>query len=89
MNAIKFKNNRLFYLDQAQLPLKEIWRECKTVDEGYDAIKRLKVRGAPLIGVFAAYCVCVGLKSFSLDTAVFLRELKKTLDHLAACRPTA
>lgn len=89
MNAVKFKNNRLFYLDQTQLPLREIWRECKTVDEGYCAIKQLKVRGAPLIGVFAAYCVCIGLESLPLDTVTFLRELKKTLNHLAACRPTA
>lgn len=89
MNAIKFKNNRLFFLDQTQLPLKEVWRECKTVNDGYDAIKHLKVRGAPLIGVFAAYCACVELQFLSSDKTTFLRQLEKTLRYLASCRPTA
>jgi methylthioribose-1-phosphate isomerase len=89
MNAIKFKNNRLFYLDQTQLPLKEVWRQCKNVKQGYEAIKYLKVRGAPLIGVFAAYCVCVELQFFSSDTTKFLKQLKKILSYLISCRPTA
>ncbi|MBU2102135.1 MAG: S-methyl-5-thioribose-1-phosphate isomerase, partial [Candidatus Omnitrophica bacterium] len=65
MNAIKFKKNQLWYLDQTMLPARERWRECKSIEDGYQAIKRLSVRGAPLIGVFAAYCICVGMEKFS------------------------
>ncbi len=89
MRALKFKDNRLFYLDQAQLPLKEIWRECKSLEVGFDAIKKLKVRGAPLIGVFAAYCVCIHLHNLSQEKTKFLKEIKHCLKYLKFCRPTA
>ncbi len=89
MKAIKFQNNRLFYIDQTQLPLKEVWRECKYLKDGFSAIKKLKVRGAPLIGVFAAYCICVHLKHLSLSKEVFLKQLKSALSYLKMCRPTA
>jgi len=89
MRAIKFKNKRLFYIDQTQLPLKEVWRECKSLDSGYKAIGELQVRGAPLIGVFAAYCIYVHLKNKSLDKNKFLSEFKRALKCLKSCRPTA
>lgn len=90
MYAIKFKNKRLFYIDQTKLPLKELWRECKGVAQGYRAIKQLQVRGAPLIGVFAAYCVYIGVKGFGTnDCAYFIKQTKKIIHYLKSCRPTA
>jgi methylthioribose-1-phosphate isomerase len=89
MQALKFKNNRLFYIDQTKLPLKEVWRQCKSLKQGYTAIKELQVRGAPLIGVFAAYCICVSLKSFSSKKDVFLRQVLAALCYLGNARPTA
>lgn len=89
MNAVKFKNNRLFYLDQTELPLRELWRECKSLKDGFWALKTLSVRGAPLIGVFSAYCLAISLKYFSLDKEKFLRELGEAVTHLKSCRPTA
>lgn len=89
MDSLKLKNNRLFYLDQTQLPLKEVWRECRKLKEGFLAIKELKVRGAPLIGVFAAYCICIHLKYLPQGTENFLKRLKEALDYLKSCRPTA
>jgi methylthioribose-1-phosphate isomerase len=89
MKAIIFKNNRLFYLDQRYLPSKEIWRECKTLKEGYSAIKHLKIRGAPLIGVFSAYCICIALNKFSPHKNIFLRQLKEAIEYLKKSRPTA
>ena len=89
MRSLKFKNNRLFYLDQTQLPLKEVWRQCRNLEDGFLAIKQLRVRGAPLIGVFAAYCICIHLKKLSSSKAVFLKQFKKALKDLEACRPTA
>lgn len=89
MKAIKFEENRLFYLDQRQLPLKEVWRECKNLKEGFTAIKELSVRGAPLIGVFAAYCMCVAVKKFSSPKNVFLEEVREAAGYLKTSRPTA
>jgi len=88
--AIKFKNRRLFYIDQTKLPLKEIYKECKSLNDGYWAIKKLRVRGAPLIGVFAAYCVYIAIKDFKGNNKdIFLGNLKKIISFLKSCRPTA
>ncbi|MDP2923456.1 MAG: S-methyl-5-thioribose-1-phosphate isomerase [Candidatus Omnitrophota bacterium] len=89
MRAIKFTNNRLFYLDQTELPAKEVWRECKSLQDGYRAIKRLEVRGAPLIGVFAAYCIAVTSQKLSLRKAIFSKQLKSAIAYLKTARPTA
>ena len=90
MYSIEFKNQRLYYLAQTKLPLKEIWQECKTLSQGYQAIRKLDVRGAPLIGVFAAYCVHIGLKDFPGDNKDrFLTKFKQIIEYLAASRPTA
>ena len=89
MVSIKFKNNKLSYIDQTQLPLKEIWKQCRNLDEGYAAIKKLSVRGAPLIGVFAAYCIAVHLKSLPSEKKAFLKSFERAIKHLKSCRPTA
>ena len=89
MRAIKFKNNQLFYIDQTKLPLKEVWRECKGLDSGYKAIKELQVRGAPLIGVFSAYCIYIHFKNKSLTINKFLIEFKRAIKYLKSCRLTA
>jgi methylthioribose-1-phosphate isomerase len=88
MHSIIFKNGRLFYLDQTQLPLKEVWRECKSLDSGYRAIKRLEVRGAPLIGVFAAYCIAVISAQLPAKNN-FLKKLNEAIAYLKTSRPTA
>ncbi|MCM8786643.1 MAG: S-methyl-5-thioribose-1-phosphate isomerase [Candidatus Omnitrophica bacterium] len=89
MQAIKFKNNRLFYLDQRLLPIKEVWRECKSLKDGVSAIKNLEVRGAPLIGIFAGYVVYIESKKFFFSKKNFLRQLDRTLKSLKNTRPTA
>ena len=89
MVSIKFTKNRLFYIDQTQLPAKEIWLECRNFAQGFAAIKRLSVRGAPLIGVFAAYCIVVHLKNLPISKASFSLELIKAINLLKSCRPTA
>ncbi|MDD3296853.1 MAG: S-methyl-5-thioribose-1-phosphate isomerase [Candidatus Omnitrophica bacterium] len=89
MRAIKFFQGRLQYLDQSQLPLKEVWRQCKNIEQGYEAIKLLQVRGAPLIGVFAAYCACINMHRLSSDKRSFTMSFLKSLEYLRKCRPTA
>lgn len=90
MTSITFKNNRLRYLDQTQLPLKEAWKECSSARQGYAAIKELQVRGAPLIGVFAAYCAWIEIQKLSERTdKKFLKNSLAIIDTLKTCRPTA
>lgn len=89
MRALKFRNNQLSYIDQTKLPLKEVWKKCRSLEEGFCAIKRLEVRGAPLIGVFAAYCISIAVKNFSIDKVKFLRQFEKAIEYLKSSRPTA
>ncbi|MCM8773396.1 MAG: S-methyl-5-thioribose-1-phosphate isomerase [Candidatus Omnitrophica bacterium] len=88
--AIYFKNNRLFYLDQTKLPAKEIYRECRNLKDGFKAIRYLQIRGAPLIGVFSAYCVYIAVKDLpDYHKDKFLKYLDKVVDFLKSARPTA
>jgi len=89
MKALKFIHNRLFYIDQTQLPAQEVWKECHAIQDGWQAIKRLEVRGAPLIGVFAAYCMYIWAKDFSGKERDFKKQFLKAAQYLRACRPTA
>jgi len=86
---MKFKNSKLFFLDQTKLPQREVWKECRNVYEGFLAIKELQVRGAPLIGVFAAYCIAVYAKNLNLEKDKFIKKLGKSIEELKLSRPTA
>jgi len=80
----------LWMIDQTLLPgeFREI--ECPTVESVWDAIKVLRVRGAPAIGVAAAYGVIVGLQSCgNADRSTFDQRLHEVTTYLATSRPTA
>lgn len=87
MESLKYGNGSLSYLDQTQLPGKEIWKECKDLDHGFKAILDLEVRGAPLIGVFAAYTLVVHMNQLKHEDyqAGFIKAAK----YLQTARPTA
>ncbi|MDD5070999.1 MAG: S-methyl-5-thioribose-1-phosphate isomerase [Candidatus Omnitrophica bacterium] len=89
MRSISFKKGKLFYLDQTKLPLVEKWQECSSIAQGYRIIKLLKIRGAPLIGVFAAYCLAVSAEKFAAKKDLFLKQATYAISHLKASRPTA
>lgn len=80
MESIKFIDKKLFILDQTLLPNKEKWVEIKNIEQSYNAIKTLMVRGAPAIGIFAGYSMAL----FSENNNIY--NLKKYLD---SSRPTA
>ena len=58
-------DGHLVLLDQTRLPAETAYLECRTVEDVWQAIKRLSVRGAPAIGVAAAYGVCVGVQRWA------------------------
>ncbi len=83
-------NNKAVFIDQTLLPNE--YKEVFTDDyqEIFDAIKLLKVRGAPAIGVFTAVSLAVLMNKSKADTYEnLLAELKKHSENLILCRPTA
>ena len=85
------QNGHLVLTDQTRLPVDLVEVECRTVEEVWEAIKSLRVRGAPAIGVAAAYGVVVGLQKISTDEERDLLDarLDEVCDYLASSRPTA
>lgn len=80
----------LHLIDQTQLPDQFTEITCRTVESVWDAIKVLRVRGAPAIGVAAAYGVVIGLQCVrSADRVVFQTRLLDVVEYLASSRPTA
>ena len=92
MDNIRYieSTNSLFIIDQTLLPNEEKELLLQTAEEMYDAIKMLKVRGAPAIGICAAYCLYVLSREIkATDSSAFCAELEKAADYLNSSRPTA
>ena len=84
------EGSRLVILDQTRLPNEEVWLELGTAEEIYDAIFRLKVRGAPAIGVCAAYGIYIlSRKICTDDYSTFYRQFHRYKEYLDSSRPTA
>jgi methylthioribose-1-phosphate isomerase len=90
ITPIRWWSDRLVLLDQSRLPTEETERECTRWDEVADAIRTLVVRGAPAIGVAAAFGVVLAARASratSFDDV--LSDLEPAIKGLAATRPTA
>jgi methylthioribose-1-phosphate isomerase len=79
----------LWLLDQTRLPLDFVELECHRVEQVEEAIKRLRVRGAPAIGIAAAYGVCLAARDALSAGEPFHERLAQATRLLAASRPTA
>lgn len=83
-------NGHLRLIDQTKLPTEFVEIECRDTNAVWDAIKVLKVRGAPAIGITAAYGVCLGVQGvIGSDETTFFDSLYDTVHYLAGSRPTA
>ncbi|MDD6043636.1 MAG: S-methyl-5-thioribose-1-phosphate isomerase, partial [Eubacteriaceae bacterium] len=89
IEPVKYIDGKLFLLDQTRLPGEEIYEEMLTAEDVWDAIYKLKVRGAPAIGVAAAYGLCISVRDFQGSMEEFGHELKRMKDYLISSRPTA
>ncbi len=89
IDAISFNNNTLRYLDQRYLPLREEYVSTRSHQEAIEAIKTLAVRGAPLIGVAAAYTIILGINSFKGSKEEFPPFFRELIADVEASRPTA
>ena len=89
IDAISFNDKTLRYLDQRYLPLREEYVSTRSHQEAIEAIKTLAVRGAPLIGVAAAYTVILGINSFNGSKEEFPLFFGTLIADVEASRPTA
>ncbi|MFQ5888156.1 MAG: S-methyl-5-thioribose-1-phosphate isomerase, partial [Candidatus Hydrothermarchaeales archaeon] len=90
MKTVEYKDEKVILVDQTLLPSELKYIECKNVECVAEAIKSLRVRGAPAIGVTAALALAlVAEQNQEKDRREILKELEKARDLLAETRPTA
>lgn len=88
--TIRFCEGKLILIDQTRLPGELVDLVCTTVEQTHDAISRLVVRGAPAIGIAAAYGVCLAGDADSGPNSESSRAAyQRAIDRLATSRPTA
>ncbi len=85
--SIRYDGQTVDLIDQTQLPHSEVWVHCKTPEDMFQAIQKLQVRGAPLIGVAAGLSLALYSKSEPsvekfIDTAKWLRTSRPTAVNL-------
>lgn len=83
--AIRFDGEVLHLLDQRLLPTREVWLPCRDIGQAGRAIADLVVRGAPAIGITAAYATVLAARARGSD----LKGWHQDLDTLEQARPTA
>jgi len=90
MNPIFWEGDHVCIIDQTKLPVELVYEHCRSVSRIWQAIRKLKVRGAPLIGIAAAMGFVLGLRMSKVRTwPGLLQEAKKIRRYLASARPTA
>lgn len=90
VTTIEWVDDHIRMIDQTKLPLDLIHLDITEVDVLAEAIKSLRVRGAPAIGVAGAFGVLLEAQKFSgRDSNAMLAHLQKTADFLNSTRPTA
>jgi len=90
LKAAEWIDGKLKIIDQTRLPGALVYLELEDFREVAEAISSLRVRGAPLIGVAAAYGLVLGVRPVPPgDTRQFLSHVDYVADFLAATRPTA
>ena len=90
INPIEYRNGACRMIDQRRLPSEEVWLEYRDYQGVAEAIRSMAVRGAPAIGVAAAYGADLGARDIeAADFAGFMQELERVCAVLAATRPTA
>src|SRR5262245_61176796 len=88
--TVEWRNGRVRLLDQSRLPGEVEFLECSSVEAVALAIRELKVRGAPAIGVTAAMGVALGAQAASEESYDrFVQSVQAACDQLSATRPTA
>jgi len=90
LRPMEWKSGKLRLLDQTRLPEAEVYLELEDYREVASAIREMRVRGAPAIGLAAAYGLVLGAQKLQTpNRQEFLSELAQVKEELSATRPTA
>ncbi len=90
IQSIEWRDDHLRILDQTYLPKREVYSDIRDVGRVWEAIKKLRVRGAPAIGIAAAYGFYMGIKELPESTFdSFWVEVERVAEYLESARPTA
>lgn len=88
LQSVIWTGDKLDLLDQRLLPEEIVYLPLTTSEDVWEAIRHLKVRGAPAIGIAAAYGVVLGSRDAATE-GEWLADVKKHAEYLATSRPTA
>jgi len=90
IRAVEWTEGKVRFLDQTKLPGEEVWRETDDHRVVAEAIRRLEIRGAPLIGIAAGMAVALAAQGRSAASAADTdTAIAAAIAHLQATRPTA
>ncbi len=90
IKAVEWIDDHLRLLDQTLIPTQTVYKEIQTIEEIYEAIRKLRVRGAPAIGITAAYGLYLGMRTENPSSRTeFFQLLEGYIQYLAGARPTA
>lgn len=90
IRSVEWKQGSITLLDQQKLPHETIFLELTKIEDVWEAIHSLKVRGAPAIGITAAFGLALWASQYTdQNIDVFKRELTQQRNYLASSRPTA
>lgn len=90
IQSIEWRDDHLRILDQTYLPNREVYSDIRDVGRIWEAIKKLRVRGAPAIGIAAAYGLYLGIRELPENSfQSFWVEVERIAEYLETARPTA
>jgi methylthioribose-1-phosphate isomerase len=91
LKTIEWTNECARIVDQTLLPTALVYKDIRSIEDMHEAIRVLRVRGAPAIGIAAAFGLYLGIRNVPDDTPVdrFIALVKERADYLASSRPTA
>lgn len=90
IQSIEWREDHVRILDQTYLPRREVYSDISDVGRMWEAIKKLRIRGAPAIGIAAAYGLYLGIKDLPEKTfESFIVEVNRIAEYLESARPTA
>ncbi|GGJ68870.1 methylthioribose-1-phosphate isomerase [Anoxybacillus voinovskiensis] len=87
--SVEWNETHITILNQQKLPFQTEYLELKELEDVWDAIATLKVRGAPAIGMTAAYGLALAAQQYDGSLAEFQKQLQNARNYLASARPTA
>ncbi|MNJ08517.1 Methylthioribose-1-phosphate isomerase [compost metagenome] len=88
VNAIDWRDGVLYLLDQRVLPFEQTWRACSSAAEVAQAIRSMTVRGAPAIGISAAYGLAMAVRQRLAEGDDWEMALEEDFELLVHARPT-